>query len=645
MPTNTINIEIRAAVDDAVRKLGQVAKSGESLGSTFKRDAAGALGVFGVSLTSLNQPLTLVAGVIKDSIGKTMQYAAEVRGLARNIGITAEEASKLIQMGDDLGISTGTLQMGFKTLVQQGIQPNISNLQKLAAEYQAMTDPVDRGQFALKNFGRAGLEMTKILSQTPEQIKAMGQAAEEMGLILSQEDTQAAREFEMALDDLGDTMMGQVYLPIGKDLIPVLKSAGEAFALLLNWNKKLETGMAAHGQTVIQTTQTYEEYITEMLRARQASGLLSEGEANLIRNYRASAAANADNAEVMAGYTEQVNAALAAQKIETEEQYNASRVAAIVANARQGATAAVYSQEMATRAVGAAAREATLAEIAAREEMQKKEAEMLLKAALDKTLTDTQEKYNAAVNEERAAQLALTSATGISKAKKDELTAAYTTAVAKTQEEAAAMRELTAQYIYNQAAAGLDANAALELARSMGLVDESSYTTSKALMDLRDKYDVDKNGAISAGEAAAGYTREVKTLYDSIAALKDKNITITETHLKIEQHVPGEVYSTPKTAPAGATAPEYVPGRTGGNTGGYVPGQTGGRAAGGPVAAWQAYLVGEQGPELFVPNSSGRIINNTQTQNFVYNLTANYRHQSEISLRDSIRLLQMMRTA
>jgi phage-related minor tail protein len=37
---------------------------------------------------------------------------------------------------------------------------------------------------------------------------------------------------------------------------------------------------------------------------------------------------------------------------------------------------------------------------------------------------------------------------------------------------------------------------------------------------------------------------------------------------------------------------------------------SGARAAGGPVSAGDAYLVGEQGPELFVPSSSGAIAPN-----------------------------------
>jgi phage-related minor tail protein len=37
-----------------------------------------------------------------------------------------------------------------------------------------------------------------------------------------------------------------------------------------------------------------------------------------------------------------------------------------------------------------------------------------------------------------------------------------------------------------------------------------------------------------------------------------------------------------------------------------------GRAAGGPVSGGQAYIVGEQGPELFVPRASGTIVPNGQ---------------------------------
>jgi len=47
-----------------------------------------------------------------------------------------------------------------------------------------------------------------------------------------------------------------------------------------------------------------------------------------------------------------------------------------------------------------------------------------------------------------------------------------------------------------------------------------------------------------------------------------------------------------------------------GSTGGYSPPTFGPRAAGGPVSANSPYIVGEKGPELFMPGSSGSIVPN-----------------------------------
>ena len=40
-------------------------------------------------------------------------------------------------------------------------------------------------------------------------------------------------------------------------------------------------------------------------------------------------------------------------------------------------------------------------------------------------------------------------------------------------------------------------------------------------------------------------------------------------------------------------------------------------AGGGGMSANRPYLVGEQGPELFMPGSSGQLLNNGQTNNLL----------------------------
>lgn len=63
-------------------------------------------------------------------------------------------------------------------------------------------------------------------------------------------------------------------------------------------------------------------------------------------------------------------------------------------------------------------------------------------------------------------------------------------------------------------------------------------------------------------------------------------------------------------------------GGIGGLLGGIVKGLFGGfRAGGGPVSAGRAYVVGERGPEMFVPNSSGSIVANGAMGGAVVNIT------------------------
>jgi hypothetical protein len=59
---------------------------------------------------------------------------------------------------------------------------------------------------------------------------------------------------------------------------------------------------------------------------------------------------------------------------------------------------------------------------------------------------------------------------------------------------------------------------------------------------------------------------------------------------------------------------------------GYDGGLAGARASGGPVSAGRAYLVGEQGPEIVVPSSSGNVIPNNRlgaVAGNTYNVTLN----------------------
>jgi hypothetical protein len=81
--------------------------------------------------------------------------------------------------------------------------------------------------------------------------------------------------------------------------------------------------------------------------------------------------------------------------------------------------------------------------------------------------------------------------------------------------------------------------------------------------------------------------------------------------------------------------------RIGGAIGGAVGalGFGGGRAMGGPVSAGTAYMVGERGPELFVPKGSGTIVPNGAGRGATINLTVNGAIDSESTARQIVSIL------
>jgi len=107
-----------------------------------------------------------------------------------------------------------------------------------------------------------------------------------------------------------------------------------------------------------------------------------------------------------------------------------------------------------------------------------------------------------------------------------DLTATIDTAEVSVTDITASFSALTTEMLYNKAAAGLDADEALNLARQMGLVNETTYGALATLEDLKSKYDKNHDGAISASEGAKQYAEEVLRLKGAIDGLQDKTVNI-----------------------------------------------------------------------------------------------------------------------
>lgn len=142
--------------------------------------------------------------------------------------------------------------------------------------------------------------------------------------------------------------------------------------------------------------------------------------------------------------------------------------------------------------------------------------------------------------------------------------------------------DLTTEMLYNQAAAGLDAEASMALAEAMGLIDGETKIVLDALGRLRNSYDT---GKISLEE----YNAQVAILNERMALIQSKTVTITvRTNYEDQGGLWGQ-----------------------GSRNAYIGLPNSNQATGGIGGGWTT--VGERGQEIVNLPAGSRVYSNTQT--------------------------------
>jgi hypothetical protein len=267
--TAEVKIKTTSESDDAQRDLKKLEGSLDSLSDSGKKS--------GLSLTDLKSGIDMAGMAIQKigeayaaTIGKTVAYAEQVRDLGRLSGASAEETSRLIQTADDLKVEYGVLTQAAKALAKDGIALTTEELAKASDEYLAIEDAGGRAEYAVKKFGRAGLELTKVLEAGGDALRGMAKGQSE-NLVLTEKQLQETRELEIAQDNLEDSIAGLTYAFSNK-LIPTIVDAIKATTTLINWDNDLLNVLKLHQKDVRVTAKSYAEYAEEMTRAARAAG-------------------------------------------------------------------------------------------------------------------------------------------------------------------------------------------------------------------------------------------------------------------------------------------------------------------------------------------------------------------------------------
>lgn len=606
--------------DNVADGLDKITKSQDKLASSADKSAKGFKGLT-VGMADLKAGLDIVSNVggkvvdfLKDSVESTVKYAAEVRDLSRAIGANAEESSALIQVADDVNVSVGTLEAAFKAAIKKGIQPSIENLSKLSDEYNAINDPVKRSQFAMEKFGRAGLDMAKLLEQGGDAIRSAAKEAKQFGLTLDDKAVQAARDFEIQLDNMGDRFEA-LKLKIGQAAVPALNSFFDTLSKGLDVVSMASTGFSATGDAVemkftaaitrsalvlgteSELVKKLSESLTNYLIIRQQVGL-TEDEAGKRKNIQLAQEQAGTLALRMAQERMVVSGNAQLDAIMRNNQAILDEAAAVdrdrVAKEEADKTNAIYRagvSETISRVDGLAQSLSKATDAQAKQ--------MLAQAALDTI--------------KKAQEAGIVSAEGAAKAT-DAVLLRYGLATEKSLALAQAQESVNQGLLdgkislddYVTSAEKLpqlaaDGKVTLEELQTVGL--KSTEELTKWNSDIMD----------STTTTWKNVSENTKTTIQKTSQQMGQSLDLANAKLK-------DVDDLIKKFPDLKTVKLVIDVEV---TGDQIPsGLPQARAYGGPVSAGMPYLVGERGPEIYVPRGDGYIMpNTTNYNNTTYNVT------------------------
>lgn len=290
MPNETITLGVEDAFSNPLAKMARefaechqrvnaLATSLDTIGGSggAAPQTASAFSMVGTSLTNLSMAFGIaqmgvaafqnaihsVTSFIPNAINAYQQWGMQVYEVSRNLGLTTESASGLVNAADDLGVGVANLSTGFgifakhlagiedlETTVAEGgrgfkdvlkdlgISMTDANgkmrsfdelLPAIADHFAGMQDGMEKTALAMTLFGRGGRDLVPLLNQGAEGLKKFSDETKALGLTMSQEDIMGARSWRLAKENINDSILS-VQAQIARALMPTMESAAKDIA-------------------------------------------------------------------------------------------------------------------------------------------------------------------------------------------------------------------------------------------------------------------------------------------------------------------------------------------------------------------------------------------------------------------------------
>ena len=172
-----------------------------------------------IGVAALSTAIIKAGQVVVDSVRDWADYADSMRLSAQMAGVTTEEMSRLVQAADDFRVPVETMQKAMELALKNGFVPTIDNIAALSNELLGITDPAERAAAASKIFGKSYADIMPFLLAGGNAIEdATNNIAD--NLVVTEKAAKEAKLYKDELDNLGDAWTGLTN-SIGKLLVPL----------------------------------------------------------------------------------------------------------------------------------------------------------------------------------------------------------------------------------------------------------------------------------------------------------------------------------------------------------------------------------------------------------------------------------------
>lgn len=206
-----------------------------------------------------------LADFLIEAVESTAEYAGEMKDTADALGVTTDQFQELAWAGAQSGLKLGDLVSGMTLLTramysaktggaeasttfsQLGVSVTDSSgrmrgtedvLKDLAKAFAQMPAGPERAAIAMEVFGKSGRKMVPLLLEGEDGLKAFADAAHRAGVVMSEEDLEAAKAFGDDMESLSTSLSGVTH-EIGAGLIKAIDPLLRDFQKWFEANRKI----------------------------------------------------------------------------------------------------------------------------------------------------------------------------------------------------------------------------------------------------------------------------------------------------------------------------------------------------------------------------------------------------------------------